>query len=390
VGPPPPGFYSSPPYGPPPGLDELPPPPYGRLRFFDAGAAADPKFWSTFDALIWWPKSQPLSVPVVTTGPASQGGNAGGIGFPGTVSLDRPLNYDAMGGFRTSVGTWFGASHIWGIEGDVFTLGEATGGFSVIDRSGNGSFIINEPVVAAPFSTQVSAPGVETGGVIVHTSSEFWGGGINGLFNLMRRDGLTLSLLAGFRYLQLDERLDIVSNSALFTTATYTDNAGNTLATAPPGSTVAVIDEFRARNQFYGGQVALRFQYVMNRWSLSGTGSLAIGGTHETVWVNGVTNVFPVNGAPASLFGGNFATLQNGVYSINKFAVAPALQLSLGYQITPFVRATIGYDFLFLSAVARPGNQIDNTYDGVVHPVVPMRNSTYWTQGISLGLRISF
>ena len=47
------------------------------------------------------------------------------------------------------------------------------------------------------------------------------------------------------------------------------------------------------------------------------------------------------------------------------------MQLSVGYQFTPWVRGLIGYNFLYLSSVVRPGTQIDNTYDGVVHPLVP-------------------
>ena len=396
--PPPPGYYGPAPQGmygpPPPGYYGAPPPPpvtYGRRPiFFQGDPAADPNGWLTIDSLIWWSKNQPLPVPLITTGPASQGANAGALGTPGTVSLNQPLNYGASGGIWLTVGGWFTASHVWGLEGDLFTLGQQSTGFGAFDRSGNGNLILNEPVVGAPFSTQVSAPGVQTGGVDVRSTSQFWGGDLNGLFNLYRRDGFSLTLLGGFRYLQLDEHVNIVANSALFTTATYTDNMGNTLATAPPGSTVTVIDQFGARNQFYGGQTGLRFQYMMNRWSIGGTGTIALGTTHETVTVNGVTNVYPINGSPVSLSGGNYASLQTGSYSTNRFAVAPGFQLTLGYQFTPFIRGTIGYNFLYLSNVARPGNQIDNTYDGVVHPIVPMTSSSYWTQGLNLGLRISF
>jgi hypothetical protein len=342
------------------------------------------------ESLVWWSKNQPLSVPVVTTGPASQGTNAGVLGVPGTVSLNQPLNYGVAGGIWLSLGGWFGPSHTWGVEGDLILFGSQSAGFSVNDRSMNGNFVINEPVAGAPFVTQVSAPGLETGGVAVSTLSQFGGGGINGLFNLVRRNGWTVTALAGFRYLELDESVDITANSALFTTTTYTDNQGNTLATAPPGSTVTVVDQFAAKNQFYGGQVGLRFQYMMQRWSFNGTGTLAMGATHETVTVNGFTNVYPNNAAPVYLSGGNYATNQMGSYWTNRFALAPAFQLTLGYQFTPFIRGTIGYNFLYLSSVARPGNQIDNVYDGVVHPLVPMTNTSYWTQGLNLGVRLSF
>jgi hypothetical protein len=45
---------------------------------------------------------------------------------------------------------------------------------------------------------------------------------------------------------------------------------------------------------------------------------------------------------------------------------------------------------MYLSSVMRPGNQIDNTYDGVVHPTVPMVNSSFWTQGVNFKIIFSF
>jgi hypothetical protein len=201
------------------------------------------------------------------------------------------------------------------------------------------------------------------------------GSDLNFLLNLHRSDTWSLNLLGGFRYLALDESLCIVANSYLFTTTTYTDNFGNVLATAPPGSSVTVIDQFNTHNEFYGGQVGAQFQYALGQWFFSGVGKLAIGDTHETITINGTTNVYPINSNPVSLQGGNYATIQAGRYSTNRFAVAPELQLFVGYQFTPFLRGMIGYNFIYLSSVARPGNQIDNTFDGVVHPTVPMASS---------------
>jgi hypothetical protein len=88
--------------------------------------------------------------------------------------------------------------------------------------------------------------------------------------------------------------------------------------------------------------------------------------------------------------GGNYASLQIGHYAQDRFAVAPELRLNVGYQFTPFIRGTIGYDFTYLSSVLRPGNQIDNTYDGITHPLVPMKTSSFWSQGLNLGMQFSF
>jgi hypothetical protein len=389
-GPYPPGPYpyQPPPYPPPYG--PYGPPPLPARPWLSGDPAGNPNFWVGVDALLWWSKSQPLPTPVITTGPASEGASAGNLGAPGTASLDGPLNYGAAGGMRVNFGSWFNYSHTVGWDASLFFLGQQSAQFSAFDRTGTGAFVINEPVNGAPFVTQVSAPGVETGGVTVSSTSSFWGAEVNGLFNVFRTNGWTLNLEGGFRYYELDERLNITANSTLFTPTTYTDNFGNVLAFAPPGSSVTVVDQFNARNNFYGAQAGAQLQYSMNRFFFSGETQIAVGATHEVVTVNGFTNVFPAGGTPVSLSGGNYATTQIGTYSANKFAVAPQVMLNVGYQFTPFIRGMIGYNFIYLSSVARPGNQIDNNYDGVIHPLVPMTQSSYWAQGVNFSIQFNF
>jgi hypothetical protein len=365
------------------------PPPY-EPRVVLRDPAGDPVFWIGVEGLVWWSKNQPLPLPLVTTGPASQGSTAGNLGEPGTQSLNGSLDYGAEGGVRVYAGGWFDSAHTLGMDGSLFDLGQQSAQFGVSDPSGTGNFVINEPVAGAPFSTQVSAPGLATGDVLVRATSRFGGGDLNLLFNLYRNNGWTVNLLGGYRYLELDESLGITANSTLFTTATFTDNLGNVLVTAPPGSGLLVIDEFRTKNQYNGGQFGAEFQYLWQRFSVNGAVKVALGDTHEVVSINGSTNVFPVNSSPVTLIGGNYATLQIGHYAKDRFAVAPEVLFSLGYQITPWLRGQIGYDLLYLSSVARPANQIDNTYDGAAHPGVPLASSSYWAQGLNLGLQFSF
>ncbi len=196
--------------------------------------------------------------------------------------------------------------------------------------------------------------------------------------------------MAGYRYLSLEEHINIHADSLMFVTTTYTDSAGNVLVSAPPGSSVVVNDRFATRNQFNGGQLGVAAQYALGRWYFGGAFKLALGATHEVVTIDGATNVYPLNAASVPLSGGNFATLQMGQYSQNRFAVVPDVQVNVGYQITPWLRATVGYQFLYLSSVLRPGNQIDNTFDGVVHPLVPMVSSSYWAQGLNFGLVFTY
>jgi hypothetical protein len=352
--------------------------------------AGNPAFWIGADVLIWWIRNPPLSVPLITTGPASQGDGAGSLGQRGTVSLTPNPSFGAESGLRLYAGGWFDAGHIFGLEGSVFWLDEHNKSFGAVDQSGKGQQVINEPVLGAPFITQVSGPKTGTGGVIVDLNSRFSGADINLLYNVWREERSSVNLVGGFRYYDLEEHLDIAGSSNVFNKVTFSDGDGNILVKAPAGSNVTAFDFFRTHNEFYGGQLGVQFQTLMGRWFFSGKGTLALGDMHQSVSVDGTTIVSPVNGTPVTLSGGNFATLQTGHYWRDHFAVAPELQLNVGYQITPAIRAMVGYDLVYLSSVVRPGNQIDNTYDGNVHPLVPLTTSSFWAQGLNLSLQINY
>ena len=48
-----------------------------------------------------------------------------------------------------------------------------------------------------------------------------------------------------------------------------------------------------------------------------------------------------------------------GHYSRNVFAVVPEVGLSVGFEVTAWLRLSLGYNFLYWSDVVRPGEQID-------------------------------
>ena len=78
--------------------------------------------------------------------------------------------------------------------------------------------------------------------------------------------------------------------------------------------------------------------------------------------------------------------------------------MTLGYNITPRVKATFGYTFLYWSNVARPGNQIDRNINPVNiptsgaqglgpaggPPTFNFQQSGYWAQGLNFGLEFRF
>ena len=97
--------------------------------------------------------------------------------------------------------------------------------------------------------------------------------------------------------------------------------------------------------------------------------------------------------------GGVLAQPSNiGSYSRDRFAVVPELGAIVGVQITPHVRATLGYTFIFWGPVVRVGDQIDLDVnpDQMAPPIVPLagplrpefafQESDYWAQGVSAGV----
>jgi Putative beta barrel porin-7 (BBP7) len=96
---------------------------------------------------------------------------------------------------------------------------------------------------------------------------------------------------------------------------------------------------------------------------------------------------------------GIFAMPANeGAFSQTHFAVVPEVQVKVGYNITPSIAITVGYDFLYDSNVIRPGDQInrnipkgqtfqqDGTAASLTSPARLFRTTDFYAQGISIGL----
>jgi hypothetical protein len=87
-----------------------------------------------------------------------------------------------------------------------------------------------------------------------------------------------------------------------------------------------------------------------------------------------------------------------GRFSNATFGVVPEITLNVGYQLTPTLRAYVGYNFLYWTNVIRPGDQIDpvvdlsfvpnsgvTTFSGIARPQVLFNQTDLWVQGIQFG-----
>lgn len=348
-----------------------------------------PRFWGSKEFLFWWVKHGPTP-PLVTSGDP---GNAapGALGQAGTQVLfgNSGLNYGPLLGGRIVFGGWFDSSRQIGLEANGFLIDEGSDDFS---RSSNaaGTPLLAIPARLAPAGQEgaivAANPGLFSGGIAINSTSHLWGLEANGLWNLDRAGNYEWNLLAGLRYLNLGEHLDI-------------QFASNALTA---DDKVRAQDLITTRSQFLGPQLGSRVQWQTGRWGIFFTGKLAIGSTRQTVSRNGSSSESGVDAqAPGSHPGGIFTQPSNlGQLGSEQFSIVPSCQLKFSYDVTKRIRVIAGYDFLYWSSVARPGDQIDRTLNlqqspvfmnpqlpagGPTRPAAIFGHSDFWTQGINIG-----
>lgn len=376
---------------------DVPTPPVDPGGAFAQQPPAGPRVYGSVEYLLWWIRDDhtpPLvsTSPVGTPLPASLGPNT-------TVLYGGDLSNNPFSGARYTLGCWLDSCRTWAIEGNVFFLGMRSTNFFADSQEfpilGRPFFDLNNRVESAQLTT---LPGIAADGTTVTSSSELWGAEANVRSNLWNWRSGRLDGLVGFRYLDLQENLAIGEDLTLLTNVVL-DNGP-----LPAGTHVGLVDSFNTHNQFYGGQVGLAGAWFWGRWMVGTLGKVALGCNNETIQINGFQNVTPPAGPAQTFQGGLLALPSNiGTFNRDRFAVVPEVGANVGYQLNKHVRFTLGYTFLLISNVVRPGEQIDpglnineipNFEKGPppirVGPVVPFSETAFWAQGVNLGVQFFF
>jgi hypothetical protein len=350
--------------------------------------------WGGADYLLWWVRGAPLQGALVTSGnPADP--LPGALGQPGTRVLvgDSTQSFGPLSGVRLVLGGWLDSNRTIGIEASGFALQRSS--TTVVNASNAAGsppiyvpFNNTNPALAGPDSVTIADPvALFNGHTYVTSQFQLWGAEANGVFNLVRRNGMEFNLLAGFRYADLKESLNITTSS--------TDQVFSTVTNSN--------DNFATRNQFYGGQLGGKLSVQQNNWFLDLTGKVALGDTHQTVNIAGQSvQSGPFAPTPGTFPGGIFTQPTNiGHYTHNNFSVLPAMELKIGYQLTNWMRVFAGYDYMYWTDVVRPGQQLDHnvntsqstvlsstptTLNGPGQPTASFNHSDFWAQGVTFGV----
>ena len=305
------------------------------------------------------------------------------------------MRLPGQGGERYTLGFSFDQDQKWGLEGTYFDLQNVYASSGVTSNGSYSSALMTfpffNPTIPGEDSAPISIPGSFAGTAIVSTRSSLQGADINFVHNQIVSDGFRFDLLGGFRYANLQEGL-------YFTTDSPDVNTHHP-------AFFHTYDRFSTNNNFYGGQLGLRASYDHSIFFVNATTKLAMGSMFESVGTNGytVTNSGGYVFAP----GGYLTSPTNmGTATREQFAFVPELNLNVGIRLRPWATVMVGYSFLYLSSVARPGDQIDrtinpsqsfaisNTYPGTVtnpaRPALDVHNGDFWAQGLNLALELRF
>jgi hypothetical protein len=375
---------------------------YSPLNIFDTEAAnCEPSgdedaraasfgFWGSGEYLLWWFKSGRVP-PLVTAG-----GN-GVPGSPGTRVLADNLNFDddVRQGGRFALGYQFETAAPLGVEANFFFLPDRQSD-EVFSSGGN-------PVLAQPFVNAatgkpdvnlVALPGVAVGSVTIGARTGLWGAEANLTAGLVRSDTFHLTALGGFRFLRLD---DEVTSGEQFQVAPNVPGFG--------GSRVKLLDDFRTVNTFYGGQVGLETGVRLGLVTIDFRGKVGLGQMQQVAHVNGATDRLSPDGSTTIFPSGLFALPTNGGrHQRDEVAFIPEAGLNVGLQVTRHLKLYAGYSFLWVSTVARAGEQIDPVVNetqvriktppgplvGPARPAFNFDGTDFWAQGLNFGLELRY
>jgi hypothetical protein len=304
-----------------------------------------------------WIKKAPASVPLLANN---------GI----VVAGNQPTSFGAFSGISFDGGVWFDERH---------TLGLGVGGFIAEKRSNVSTFTsdsLGSPDFRRPFYNAqiagangadaliVSTPGRFAGSLAYEQGARVDGFDVFGIRNVVNNEKWTANFTVGFRYFDLDEYATVyqVTQSLDGTPIPYFGQGAV--------SGVAITDRIRTRNQFFGGQIGGDVEYRLGPVFFDLNTKAAMGPVHQVTQVEGSTQSPGLPGGPGGFLAvGNFPNGNQGNTTTDRFSVLADVNALIGVQVSSHFRLSFGYQFLYLSNVARPSAQFVSGIDPRLVPV---------------------
>lgn len=359
----------------------------GELQEIERGILLGPQMYSELDYLIWWVSKNELTevtLSLVTQGQWSDP-LPGALAQPNTklVGPYPGFDYGAFKGGKLILGAWLDAEQTVGLEFSGVLLEQRSAGQFYNGQNLPAGIIYTNPLKSPPpvNSIQTSTAALLKGSGVTdpaissfttHTGLQMWTGDINWMANWGRTEHQTFDLLFGFRQMQVQEGLSLSG------TTVYEEpiNGQRTVLTG--------MDSVATTNSFYGGQFGGRITERFGRFKLDVTGKIALGGVNQNVLITGY-NTTTVNGLNPTTSPGYVYTQPTNIGRgvAKRFAVMPEIYTKISMPVTEHFNIGLGYSFLYLSSVARTGNQLDPVRNASQdRPVRWLNNDGFWAQGV--------
>lgn len=345
--------------------------------------------------LMLWSRGYDVPALVTTSPQTADFEDAGVLGVDGTEILfgDSTINDGMRSGGRITLGYWLRPCGDTALEAIWFR-----GGREVTDYHADST---GDPILARPFfnvepgfegqdAIAIAYPGLLEGSIDVHAVHDFNGVEVLARHRAFKDCWARLDFVIGWRYARVADDLTI-SHSLL----SIDPSSG-----IPVDTTIDVVDRFETQNEFNGAEIGVIADVRHNCWTFEFLMKLAMGNMHSRVFVDGSTDTISSTGTTFTRAGLLTQSSNIGVYDSDQFSVMPELGLNLAYDLTPRLRLTFGYTFLYLSSVARPGDQIDPDvnlsqlpsvpFNGVARPEYLFTTTDFWARGMNFGFEYRF
>ncbi|MFM7149577.1 MAG: BBP7 family outer membrane beta-barrel protein, partial [Gemmataceae bacterium] len=212
------------------------------------------RFWLAGRYRLGWMAKQNLPYPLLTTGPTTDPA-PGSLRQPGTqIVYGNEIDYSVFKGFEVEAGYFLDDEGRYSVDASGFVLFQNTDTFQATSDS-TGAPLLARPVYNV-LNHQEGAylnsyPTAIVGSSQIVSKANLWGFETNSRYHFAWSPRLHGNGLVGFRYMNLAESLRISDQLAPLRTNTLTFLGD--FVNAP--DSLADVDSFVTRNQFYGGQL---------------------------------------------------------------------------------------------------------------------------------------
>lgn len=380
---------------------------YGDAEYYDGGYGAELGScdnsrcssglgWFSSESLLWFNKRN-YAPPLVNTNDFGVFPNSGAAGTQTAFGGGNGIDFDLIPGFRISGGLYLDDCQKFAIGGRGYGIIPQK---STYDRGSDGSGSPDNPSIGLPFynlslnqedSYLVAYQdnlGPDTSGVVRARSDLDMYGADGSLYMLLSRSGShRMDLLGGYSF-------NILKNSV------GVDTQVNSFRFPSAGNSTTTNDLFATKNVFNGGHLGIQSTASHSRLSFSTLLKVAFGNMRQTSSVSGFSTVTDSLNNTTGLSAGILTQPSNiGTYSRDRFGFIPELGIKLGLNARENVQFTLGYSMMMWSGVVLAGDQIDNAVDPTqlvfpnasgTRPNSMFKETTFWMQGVDLGVNILF